>query len=152
MRSKLDSTNRQKDSKADRKPSLKVDATRQDAREFVEAILAYPLTLQFSLWNLQGVLRWGYPARHGKVPAALDFAREIELAMELGWLKELAEDTELTKEESDQFPGVRCENLCKNGSRHGDQGAGWAICLAVSGCPEQGGRRDLVAIGHIQYC
>ena len=75
-----------------------------DAREFLDALMVYPVGCQFSLWNLQGDMGIRFSCgRRGKVPADLDFVHEIALAKEFGWLKELDEDREFTEDEQQGY-------------------------------------------------
>lgn len=71
----LDSTARPSDANANFK---------LDAKEFVGAILAYPVDLQFTLYNLQGHMAIRHSCkRRGKVPAELAFDHEFALAKSL---------------------------------------------------------------------
>jgi hypothetical protein len=91
-------------------PRPRLTPAELDAREFIDAVLVYPVGCEFNLYNLQGDIGIRLSClRRGKVPAELEFAHEIALAKEFGWLCELEEDVEFTKSEQEAYerPGIR---------------------------------------------
>ena len=90
------------------KPISQTQATRLEAKEFINAILVYPINFEFSLWNLQGDMGIRSSCkRRDKVPAEIGFDREIELAKEFGWIEERDEDVKFTEQERQRGENTR---------------------------------------------
>jgi hypothetical protein len=74
-----------------------------EAQEFLDAVMAHPVGDKFDLWNLQGDMGVRLSCqRRGKCPAEIDFACEA-LAKRFGWLRELAEDEDFTRDCRDDY-------------------------------------------------
>jgi hypothetical protein len=75
-----------------------------EAREFIDAISAYPIGRDFNLWNLQG--GWAIRLsckRRGKYPSQLDFEVELDLALKYEWLAERPEDEDFTDKRQEMY-------------------------------------------------
>jgi len=86
------------------KDSAHATGAQSDAQEFLNAMMREPVGATFNLWNLQGDMGVRLSSkRRGKRPAEIDFVHEIALAKRFGWLRELAEDEEFTRDCQEKY-------------------------------------------------